>query len=471
MTDQSPSTGKDHLSKIDTSTPHSARVWNYWLGGKDNFKADRELAQHLSDLMPELIGLVRSVWDFRRRVVQYLTADAGMRQFVDIGAGLPAAGSTHEIAQAIAPESRVVYVDDDPVVLVHARAILTSTTEGAVDIVDGDIHNPLDILMAARRTLDFRQPIAIMLLDVLSHIADDEVYSIVRQLVESAPAGSYVVINHLTSQAAEAANELARNWDVSGTKPVAVRSSAKVARFFDGLELVEPGIVDCSQWRSDSETVVEGADPSLFGGVGRKPVAGDVAKNSTDKASAGQSIRVDVYLDTDDEQIAERVVVAANRLAQVLGYEGVVDEETLTGSIWRKARASLKQGISSEEVSDRLAKVERAIELKYLELNQAEVDSKEAEAVATLINSLTDVPQACIRVGSILLVKYMNSSECVVVCRSMSQAEIRAFERFPEIQLNPRNAVVALKTAVESMELTAMDHGSVDEPPAATPSV
>src|SRR5512133_806089 len=173
--DLSAGVGHDReLAKLDTGVANSARVWNYWLGGKDNFAADREAGEHVLAAMPVMGVLARADRAFLGRAVRYLAGPAGIRQFLDIGTGIPTANNTHEVAQAVAPESRIVYVDNDPVVLVHARALLTSTPEGATDYVDADLRDPDLILQAAAATLDFDKPVAIMLLAILGHIDDSD---------------------------------------------------------------------------------------------------------------------------------------------------------------------------------------------------------------------------------------------------------------------------------------------------------
>ena len=184
-------------SRIDTSTAHSARIYNYWLGGKDNFPADREAAQAAMAANPGIVADVRANRAFLARAVRYLVAEAGTRQFLDIGTGLPTADNTHEVAQAVAPESRVVYVDNDPVVLTHARALLSSTPEGAAAFLDADLREPELILKSAARTLDLGQPVALMLLIILHLIPDAEhPEQIVARLMNALPAGSYLVLSH-----------------------------------------------------------------------------------------------------------------------------------------------------------------------------------------------------------------------------------------------------------------------------------
>ncbi len=258
---------------IDSSVPHSARIWNYWLGGKDNYPADRAAGDEFRGVFPGIVDVARAGRQFLIRAVRYLTGEAGIRQFLDIGTGLPTADSTHEVAQRVAPECRIVYVDNDPVVLAHARALLTSTVAGATDYLDADLHEPDKILEAAGRTLDFTQPTALLLMGILGHITDDdEARSIVKRLLDAVSSGSYLALydGTNTDPAGVAAQE---QYNESGAVPYRLRSPAQIAGFFDGLELVEPGVVSCSRWRPDPAGVGAGlpAEVDAFCGVGRKP--------------------------------------------------------------------------------------------------------------------------------------------------------------------------------------------------------
>jgi hypothetical protein len=259
----------DPLSRLDTTVAHSARLWNYLLGGKDNFAVDREAAQQVLTFMPELVQSARYNREFLGRAVRHLAGAAGIGQFLDIGTGLPTANNTHEVAQAANPSARIVYVDNDPMVLVHARALLTSTALGATDYIDADVRDPDAILEAAARTLDFGQPIAIMLLGIMNFVTDDEqAQAIVRKLVQAVPSGSYLVISHPTMEVhAEAVAQAMRMWNESGSAPITARSPKEIGRFFEGTELLEPGVVTVSQWRpEDNDTTIV----TEFGGVGIK---------------------------------------------------------------------------------------------------------------------------------------------------------------------------------------------------------
>jgi hypothetical protein len=270
MTDSASSSANEPEIRIDTTVAHSARLWNYLLGGKDNFAADREAAEQALAFMPELRLSARADREFLGRAVRYLTAEAGIRQFLDIGTGLPTADNTHEVAQALAPESRIVYVDNDPMVLVHARALLTSTPQGATDYIDADVRDPGAILGAAARTLDFRRPVGVMLLGILNFVVDDdEAHRVVRWLLDAVPAGSHLVVSHPTLQVhREAVEASMQMWNASGAAPICARDPKGIARFFDGLELLEPGVVSCSFWRAGGGGV--DVEVSEYGGVGRK---------------------------------------------------------------------------------------------------------------------------------------------------------------------------------------------------------
>jgi hypothetical protein len=255
---------------VDTSVPHSARVWNYWLGGKDNFEADRAVGDMVWNAFPEIVDIARYVRAFLGRTVRFLAGEAGIRQFLDVGTGLPTANNTHEIAQSVAPESRIVYVDNDPLVLAHARALLTSTPDGVTNYLDADLREPEKIIEAASATLDFNKPVAVMLLGILAHIDDyEEARSIVRRLMDAVPSGSYLTISDGTNTS-EAVVESHRQYNENAPVPYHLRSPEQIAGYFDGLELVEPGVVPFTQWRPDPD---DGPPAYVDGycGVARKP--------------------------------------------------------------------------------------------------------------------------------------------------------------------------------------------------------
>ena len=258
-------------NEINTNIPHSARVYDYWLGGKDNFPADRELAELMLQAIPTLREMAAANRAFLGRAVRYLVKEAGIRQILDLGTGIPTSPNVHEIAQASAPETRVVYVDNDPIVLAHARALLTSSPEGATAYVDADLRDPDKVLQEAARTLDFSQPVALMLMGILGHIADDdEARSIVKRLVDAVPSGSYLTLNDGTDTSPEVV-EAARIWNESANPTYHLRSPDRIARFFDGLELVEPGVVSPPRWHPDPSPSGLPAEVDSFCGVGRKP--------------------------------------------------------------------------------------------------------------------------------------------------------------------------------------------------------
>jgi O-methyltransferase involved in polyketide biosynthesis len=258
--------------KIDTSVAHPARVWDYWLGGKDNYPADREVGDALNETMPEVVVWARADREFLGRAVRYMVTEAGLRQFLDIGTGIPTADNTHEVAQRLAPESRVVYVDNDPIVLAHARALLTSAPEGATDYIDADLREPDVILNAASGTLDFSRPVGITLLGILEFITTDQAYEIVNRLLDAVPSGSHLAIACPTSEVnTEAMEKVVQSWNDSGATPAVLRSGAELTRFFDRIELLEPGLVSLPQWRPDDNTVYADKEIGFFCGVGRKP--------------------------------------------------------------------------------------------------------------------------------------------------------------------------------------------------------
>ncbi|WP_199486674.1 SAM-dependent methyltransferase [Actinomadura logoneensis] len=258
-------------SRIDSSVPHSARVWNYLLGGNDNYEVDREAAERFIATFPAILAIARADRAFLGRAVRHLVGDLGIRQFLDIGTGLPTMDNTHEVAQRIAPESRIVYVDNDPLVLVHARALLASTPEGACDYIEADLRDPETILERARGTLDLGRPVAIMLLGVLHFVHDlGEARAIVRALLDAVPSGSHLVLTHSTldfDRDPSAQAEAQHDWNAKSANPMRPRPRAEIASFFEGLDVLEPGVVSMTRWRPP----VEGADEVAgYCAVGRK---------------------------------------------------------------------------------------------------------------------------------------------------------------------------------------------------------
>ena len=257
---------------IDTSVAHPARVYDYWLGGKDNFAADREAAERVLAVSPGLRWRIQANRRFLARAVRYLAEDAGIRQFLDIGTGIPSANNTHQVAQEVAPDARIVYVDNDPIVLSHARALLTSGPRGATQYVHGDAREPGPIIESAAETLDFSQPVALMLIGVLHLIQDSEdPWGLVAWLMAQLPAGSYLAISHPAIDIAPGQAEAQRRYNERVSTPQTLRDRDQVARFFEGLELVEPGLVYVHTWRpGEFDTAPEDAT-SAWGGVARKP--------------------------------------------------------------------------------------------------------------------------------------------------------------------------------------------------------
>ncbi|WP_239334973.1 SAM-dependent methyltransferase [Frankia sp. CiP3] len=250
---------------FDITKPHSARVWNYWLGGKDYFEVDREYGDRYFKIYPEIVEIARAGRAFLRRAVTHLAGEAGIRQFLDIGTGLPTVENTHEIAQRIAPDARVVYVDNDPLVLLHARALLVGTSEGATAYIDADVHDPERILAGAAEILDFSRPVGLMLIGIMGNVADfDEAYAIVRRLLDEVPAGSYLTLGDgaVLDEAVRALSE------GPGGHGYYNRSVEEIVRFFDGLELIEPGVVSTHFWRPAPGSVPIALDS--FCGVARK---------------------------------------------------------------------------------------------------------------------------------------------------------------------------------------------------------
>ncbi|MCP2353679.1 hypothetical protein HD597_000699 [Nonomuraea thailandensis] len=260
----------DVATKIKPEVPHAARIWNYWMGGKDNFAADRNAGDAVAKVYPEIVQMAVQSRRFLIQAVRYLAAEAGVSQFLDIGTGLPTMQNTHEVAQSIDPTARIVYVDNDPLVLVHARALLRNTSpEGVTAYVDGDYHEPELIIAEARKVLDFSKPIAVMFMGVLGYVEDLEVMrSIIERCMHAVPSDSYMVLwdGTATGEAvAEGSDKLAE----SGAVPYYLRSLEELAGFFDGLHLVEPGLAPITQWRPEDETKAPSID--AYGGVARKP--------------------------------------------------------------------------------------------------------------------------------------------------------------------------------------------------------
>ena len=259
--------------ELNTSVAHPARVYDYWLGGKDNFAADREAAEAVIAVRPGIRRDVRENRRFLIRAVRYLAAEAGLRQFLDLGSGIPTSPNVHEAAQQAAPACRVVYVDNDPIVLAHARALLTSSDEGATAYLDADLRDPEPILRTAAQTLDFSQPVGVILVGVLHLISDDDKpAAIIDRLLADVRSGSYLVLTQPASDIdAQAVAAGAQRYNSRVATPQTRRSREEVARFFDGLELVEPGLVQPHRWRPDPDGPAPTGESSNWVGVARKP--------------------------------------------------------------------------------------------------------------------------------------------------------------------------------------------------------
>jgi hypothetical protein len=270
VTDSSSVSGHN-APKLDTSVPHSARVWNYWLGGKDHYPADRMVGDQVMAMFPDITRLARADRAFLGRAVRYLAGEAGIRQFLDIGTGLPTANNTHQVAQAIAPESRIVYVDNDPLVLVHARALLTSTPEGACDYIDADLRETDKILAQAAQTLDFSQPVALMMLGIVGQIPDsDQPKSVIDHLMSVMASGSYLALSDGVNTS-DTFTEAVRHYNENSASTYHPRSPEQITSFFDGLELVAPGVVELTRWRPDDTPFPDAGQVPGMSGIGRKP--------------------------------------------------------------------------------------------------------------------------------------------------------------------------------------------------------
>jgi hypothetical protein len=258
-------------AKIDTKVPHSARIWNYWLGGKDYYPVDQEAGDEYVKTFPGVVDIARQSRAFLARAVRHLAGEEGIRQFLDIGTGLPTVDNTHEVAQRVAPDARIVYVDNDPLVLVHAQALLTSTRDGACSYIDADLHEPEKILAAATATLDFGRPVALMLMEILGHIADDEqAREIVARLMSGLPPGSYLVIADGTDTITPELEQAQQVYDDTGAVAYKIRGHGQITRLFNGLEVLDPGIVPCLEWRPELTPFSPPAEVQPLGGIGRK---------------------------------------------------------------------------------------------------------------------------------------------------------------------------------------------------------
>ncbi|GAB3855710.1 SAM-dependent methyltransferase [Dactylosporangium cerinum] len=272
-----PTSDLDHPQqdpRLDITTVSPARRWNYWLGGKDHFQVDRDSGDRIAGAYPAIRTAAQEGRAFHNRTIRYLTREAGIRQFLDIGTGLPAPDNTHEVAQAITPQARVVYVDNDPMVLAHARALMIGSPEGVTNYVDADLNDPSSILGAPElaATLDLREPVGILLYAVLHFIKDDErAREIVADLLAAVPAGSYLVATNGTKDFVPP--HVGAMYDemlAKGLVDAWPRDGATFTRFFDGLELVDPGVVPISEWRPSAAEHPAPNEVSMYGAVGRK---------------------------------------------------------------------------------------------------------------------------------------------------------------------------------------------------------
>jgi hypothetical protein len=258
--------------EIDIAVAHAARVYDYWLGGKDNFEADRVAAEEVIAVRPTIIRDIRANRAFLGRAVRFLAGEAGIRQFLDIGTGIPAAGNTHEVAQSVVPESRVVYVDNDPIVLAHARALLSSSPGGACAYLDADLKDTATILAEAARTLDFSRPVAVLFIGVLHLVSEEEdPYGIVAEMVRATVPGSYLALTHPAKDIdSEMVAEGARRYNERVKVQQTRRSYGETLRFFDGMRLIPPGLVQCHRWRPAPGAAGLTENVSCHAGVARR---------------------------------------------------------------------------------------------------------------------------------------------------------------------------------------------------------
>ncbi|GGY81215.1 hypothetical protein GCM10010300_26530 [Streptomyces olivaceoviridis] len=268
MTDPATTPASAAHPRIDTSVPHSARIRNHWLGGKDNCPVDARAGDAYAAVFPGIVTLARGSRAFLRRTLTYLVREAGIRRFLDVGTGLPTAGNTHEVAQRPAPESRIVYVDNDPMVLTHARTLLRSSAEGATAYIDADATDPDRILAAATKTPDPTRPTGLVLSDILGHVVGhDQARSLVDRLMAAPPAGSHLCVNDGSSGVDPVFERAQGACNNSGAVPYHLRTVEEITSFFDGLRLVDPGVVPVTRWRPEPgspapEVVAEHGGPA-----------------------------------------------------------------------------------------------------------------------------------------------------------------------------------------------------------------
>ncbi len=265
---------------IDTTVPHSARIWNYWLGGKDNYPVDREAGDAWVAIHPEIVVIARAARAFLQRAVRHLAGEAGVRQFLDIGTGLPTADNTHEIAQRVAPDARIVYVDNDPLILAHARALMTSTPEGATHYLHADMRDPAGLLAQAGQFLDFDEPVAVIFMEVLGHFPETaDARELVRTVMDAMAPGSYLLIGDgIEVEGDDAVRKAQDDYSETGAVPYRNRPAAELKSLFDGLEWIDPGFVSVTLWRpdrADGLPTIGRPDPepleNVFGGLAYKP--------------------------------------------------------------------------------------------------------------------------------------------------------------------------------------------------------
>ncbi|MDT0265862.1 SAM-dependent methyltransferase [Streptomyces sp. DSM 44915] len=255
---------------IDTTVPHSARIWNYWLGGQDNYLVDRAAGDEFARQFPDIVLGAKAARYFLARAVRHLAGEHGVRQFLDIGTGLPTVDNTHEIAQRVARESRTLYVDIDPLVIAHARALLTSEVARSTAYLQADIRDPETILQRAREHFDFDRPVALMLMGILGHIEDlDEARDLARRLTAGLPAGSYLVHYDSTATSGDYVTAIS-GYNAQAPVPYILREPAELLGFYDGLELLDPGVVSCSRWHPDTLALGLPAEVHQYGGVAVK---------------------------------------------------------------------------------------------------------------------------------------------------------------------------------------------------------
>ena len=416
-------------AQFDTRGPSVARVWNYLLGGRDNFAADREAARQLISVAPVVADVGVSSRAFLRRTVSYLAGEAGIRQFLDIGAGFPSAGSTHEIAQAVAPSSRIVYVDNDPMVITYGRALQHSSPDGAISYVEADARDPTGILEQAGVTLNLGEPVAVVLVDTLNFVPGRaEALSVLSGLLDALAGGSYLVITQLASDIDRRLLAAEDRWNQIASAPMALRNRAEVIALLDGLEIVGPGVVAAPEWRPAPGDPQPAAPMPMYGAVARKP------------SEPGEStLTVTIYL--SNEGIHDQVEAAVDDW--LAGARLMIGErdEPIVGSWFRRMQARVKQAVRTSAAQDALLTAAHAVDTRMVLAQDATVTATLLQGVAPVIGSLQPTKDAVVRAGAVLIVKV----DWMVHVHQLTPAQQVMLNHQPQLLSSPTAIITALQ--------------------------